>query len=148
MLVRLRCEHILQEIPCFPPPRCVAHAPKLASTRVSEEKSLVYLFIILSKISVWQLDCAVSTYLRKSHTSIGKIYFWTATIHQWRHLLAGEFNKRIIINYFTELSDAGLITIFAFVVMPNHVHLIWRQNKMNGKETPFWSFLKYTAHDC
>ncbi|MDB5203279.1 MAG: transposase [Ferruginibacter sp.] len=59
-----------------------------------------------------------------------------------------KFNKKIIIDYFKELSDAGLITIFAFVVMPNHVHLIWRQNKMNEKETPFGSFLKYTAHDC
>jgi putative transposase len=30
--------------------------------------------------------------------------------------------------------------------MPNHVHFIWRMNKMNGKEKPFGSFLKYTAH--
>ncbi|MDB5202761.1 MAG: transposase [Ferruginibacter sp.] len=88
----------------------------------------------------------MSTYLRKSHASIGKIYFWTATIHQWRHLLSGQSNKQVIIDYLKDLSDAGLITIFAFVVMPNHVHLIWRQNKMNGKESPFGSFLKYTAH--
>jgi putative transposase len=31
--------------------------------------------------------------------------------------------------------------------MPNHVHIIWRQNKLNGKETPQGSFLKYTAHE-
>lgn len=30
--------------------------------------------------------------------------------------------------------------------MPNHIHLIWQQNKLNGKETPKGSFLKYTAH--
>lgn len=30
--------------------------------------------------------------------------------------------------------------------MPNHIHLIWRQNKMNGRETPFGSLLKHTAH--
>jgi len=29
--------------------------------------------------------------------------------------------------------------------MPNHLHLIWKQNNMNGKETPQGSFLKYTA---
>jgi len=27
---------------------------------------------------------------RKSHTSIGEIYFWTATIHKWMHLLNSD----------------------------------------------------------
>jgi REP element-mobilizing transposase RayT len=35
---------------------------------------------------------------------------------------------------------------FGFVIMPNHVHFIWQMNKRNGKEKPFGSFLKYTAH--
>lgn len=39
-----------------------------------------------------------------------------------------------------------LINIYAFVVMPNHIHFIWEQLKKNGKETPQSSFLKYTAH--
>ena len=30
--------------------------------------------------------------------------------------------------------------------MPNHIHLIWQQNGLNGKETPNGSFLKHTAH--
>ena len=30
--------------------------------------------------------------------------------------------------------------------MPNHIHLLWSQNSMNGKETPKGSLLKYTAH--
>ena len=30
--------------------------------------------------------------------------------------------------------------------MPNHIHLIWKLNKLNGKETPKGSFLKFTAH--
>ena len=41
----------------------------------------------------------------------------------------------------------GLLTVYAFVLMPNHVHIIWQQNKLNGKETPQGSFLKYTAHE-
>ena len=40
-----------------------------------------------------------------------------------------------------------MINVFAFVLIPNHVHFIWRQNKLNGKETPQESFLKYTAHE-
>ena len=32
--------------------------------------------------------------------------------------------------------------------MPNHIHLIWQQNKLNGKETPKGSLLKYTGNEC
>jgi hypothetical protein len=35
---------------------------------------------------------------RKSNTSLSKIYFWTATIHNWLPLLATEKNKQIIID--------------------------------------------------
>ena len=30
--------------------------------------------------------------------------------------------------------------------MPNHIHVLWEQLKMNGKETPKASFEKYTGH--
>ena len=87
------------------------------------------------------------TQLRKSHTSIGGIYFWTATIHKWLHLLGSDLNKQLIIDYLKKLSDEGLITVYAFVIMPNHIHLMWQQNKLNGKETPKGSLLKYTGHE-
>jgi putative transposase len=83
---------------------------------------------------------------RKSHTSLGNIYFWTATIHKWIPLLSTDENKQIIINSLKKLSEDNLITVYAFVIMPNHIHLIWQQNGLNGKETPKGSFLKYTAH--
>ena len=74
------------------------------------------------------------------------MYYWTATVHKWHQLFTSEKNKRIIIDYLKRLSEDGLITIYAFVLMPNHIHLIWKQNRLNGKETPFGSFLKFTAH--
>lgn len=37
--------------------------------------------------------------------------------------------------------------MFSFVIMPNHIHLIWRINEMNGEESPHASFLKFTAHE-
>ena len=83
---------------------------------------------------------------RKSYTEINKIYFWTATIHKWLPLLSGENNKQIIIDSLKYLSDKKLITVFGFVIMPNHIHLIWQQNNLNGKETPKGSLLKHTAH--
>ena len=85
--------------------------------------------------------------LRKSYNTTNKIYFFTATIHKWLPLLTQEDNQQLIIDYLKKLSDEGLITIYAFVLMPNHVHIIWQQNKLNGKETPQGSFLKYTAHE-
>ena len=84
--------------------------------------------------------------IRKSYTELTKIYFWTATIHQWLPLLEQEENKKIIINSLKKLSDDKLISVYAFIIMPNHVHLIWSQDGMNGKETPKRSLLKYTAH--
>ena len=83
---------------------------------------------------------------RKSHTELEKIYYWTASIHKWNPLLADNRNKNIIIDSLKYLSDLNLITVYAFVIMPDHLHLIWQQNGKNGKETPKGSFMKYTAH--
>ena len=89
----------------------------------------------------------MQTVLRKSYNTTNKIYFFTATIHNWLPLLEEDNNQEMIIDYLKKLSDEGMITVFAFILMPNHVHFIWRQNKLNGKETPQGSFLKYTAHE-
>ena len=85
--------------------------------------------------------------LRKSYNTTNRIYFFTATIHKWLLLLAEDNNQQSITDYLKKLCDEKLITVFAFVLMPNHVHFIWQQNKLNGRETPQGSFLKYTAHE-
>lgn len=77
---------------------------------------------------------------------LGKIYFWTATIHNWNRLLLSEAFKVVITDSLAYLSHRKLIDVFGFVIMPNHIHLIWRLNKMNGKESPRASLLKHTAH--
>ena len=84
---------------------------------------------------------------RKSHTSIGEIYFWTATIHKWFPLLDEDNNQQLIIDYLKKISDEGYLTIYGFILMPNHKHIIGKENKMNGKETPQGSFLKYTSRE-
>ena len=78
---------------------------------------------------------------------IGGIYFWTTTINNWNTLLFDNRFKNIITDSLRYLSDTGCIDVFAFVIMPNHIHLIWRINKLNGKETPQASFQKFTAHE-
>ena len=74
------------------------------------------------------------------------IYFFTATIHSWLPLLDSRGNKEMVVAYLKELSERALIRVYAFVIMPNHVHIIWEQVNKNGKETAQGSFLKYTAH--
>ena len=83
---------------------------------------------------------------RKSHIEIGQIYFWTATVNQWIKLLEPDNFKNVIIDSLAYLSRLNKIDVFAFVIMPNHIHIIWRINEMNGKEMPHASFLKFTAH--
>ncbi len=62
-------------------------------------------------------------------------------------MLLKDDYKNVIINSLSYLSNAGKTDVFGFVIMPNHIHLIWRINEMNGKETSQGSFLKYTAHE-
>jgi len=78
---------------------------------------------------------------------IGEIYFWTATINQWQRLLWPDQYKDVITDSLTYLTKAGKIDVFGFVIMPNHVHLIWRTKDFNCKESAQGSFLKYTAHE-
>lgn len=83
---------------------------------------------------------------RKSFIDIRKIYFWTATINNWNNLLAQDVMKEIIISSLQYLSVQKKIEVYAFVIMPNHLHFVWQMLEMNGKEMPHTSFLKFTAH--
>ncbi|RZJ85770.1 MAG: transposase, partial [Chryseobacterium sp.] len=74
-------------------------------------------------------------------------YFYTETIFNFAHLLADGNIKLIIINSLKYLVKQQLVDIYAFVIMPNHIHLIWTMLKLNGKETPLASFTKFTAHE-
>ena len=78
--------------------------------------------------------------------STGKLYFWTATLHNWQRLLEDNSAKQIILDSLSHLTVKGKICVYAFVIMPNHIHLIWQIHENNGKETSQASFLKFTAH--
>ena len=73
-------------------------------------------------------------------------YFYTATILNWTHLLKRDIFKNEIINSLSFLAAKGKIKVYGFVIMPNHIHFIWRNLEMNGKEFPDESFKKFTSH--
>lgn len=77
---------------------------------------------------------------------LNKIYFFTATITKWRNLLEPFKYKKIILDSLHHLVKKGKITVYGFVIMPNHIHLIWELLELNGKELPHASFMKYTSH--
>ena len=82
---------------------------------------------------------------RNSYTELNQPYFWTITVNQWQHLLKAEDHKMIIIDSLQWLCSRQLIKLYGYVIMPNHIHLLWNQLKMNGKEFPKNSFEKFTA---
>jgi len=56
---------------------------------------------------------------------IGVIYFYTASILDWIPLLQSEKFKKIILDSLIYLVKKDKIRVYGFVIMPNHIHLIW-----------------------
>ncbi len=73
-------------------------------------------------------------------------HFFTATILEWKHLLKPDKYKDIIAESMRFLVKQNRIKINAFVIMRNHIHLIWQVQENNKKENVQRDFLKYTAH--
>lgn len=82
-----------------------------------------------------------------SRMQIGEVYFWTSTIKDWKNLLHQDKYKLLIIHCLKELVDRKMIKVYAFVIMPNHIHMVWEMLDQNGKEMPHASFNKKTAHE-
>lgn len=71
--------------------------------------------------------------------------FYTATIHKWKHLLRDDKHKEIIIDSLRFMVTEKRIELNAFVIMSNHIHLIW-QPLFGFTPTDIQSsFMKYTA---
>lgn len=83
---------------------------------------------------------------RNSIMLLNEVYFWTSTIKDWKTLLAPREYKNIILETLKELVSREKIIVYAFVIMPNHIHLVWEMKALNGKEMPHASFNKFTAH--
>ncbi|MFI5162799.1 MAG: transposase [Sphingobacteriales bacterium] len=77
---------------------------------------------------------------------LGQLYFYTATILNWKHLLETDKFKQIILESMVHLIEKEKVKVYGFVIMPNHIHLIWENLTMNGKEKPHASFMKFTGH--
>jgi hypothetical protein len=63
--------------------------------------------------------------IRKSAMLLNEMYFWTSTITNWQHLLQPDAHKDIIINSLQWLVQKEMIKVYGYVIMPNHIHLLW-----------------------
>ena len=81
-----------------------------------------------------------------SHMELNKLYFYTATVIRWHHLLRPDKYKNILIESLKYLVERKKIALYGFVIMPNHIHLLWEMLEKNGNEMPYSSFMKYTSH--
>ena len=71
--------------------------------------------------------------------------YFTATILQWKKLLKPEKYKDIIISSMKFLVADKRVKLFCFVIMDNHIHLIWQMMWDIDPEAVQRDFLKYTA---
>ena len=72
--------------------------------------------------------------------------YFTATILEWKHLLKQDRYKDIIVDSLRFLVADGRIELNAFVIMNNHIHLIWQPLGDWTPEKIQHSLLSFTAH--
>ena len=83
---------------------------------------------------------------RNSKMLLDEVYFWTDTVKDWKKIFSIDKYKIIVIDTLRELVNRKKIVVYAFVIMPNHLHLVWQMIALNGKEMPYASFNKFTSH--
>lgn len=71
--------------------------------------------------------------------------FFTATILEWKPLLQLHYYKDEIITTLQFLTTQKRIRLYAFVIMSNHIHLIWQPLADQTLQSIQHSLLKHTA---
>ena len=71
--------------------------------------------------------------------------FFTASIKGWYKLLEHDQYKYIVVNSLRFLAEDKRIKLYAFVIMSDHIHLIWQMLPLMNPQDVQRDFLKYTA---
>ena len=72
-------------------------------------------------------------------------HFFTATIKDWKRLLMPDKYKDIILESLRFQVKAKRGKIYGFVIMPNHIHIIWQILENHKRENVQRDFLKFTS---
>jgi REP element-mobilizing transposase RayT len=76
---------------------------------------------------------------------INHLYFVTASISGWKHLLVESKYMQIVLDSLVWLQNEKRILLFTFVIMPSHLHLILKPEAKTIGEI-LQDFGSYTAH--
>lgn len=71
--------------------------------------------------------------------------FFTASNLNWLPVLENDFHKQILVEAIKHRVYRGELTVYGFVIMPNHFHVIWRVNGNKNKADFQRDFMKFTA---
>ena len=71
--------------------------------------------------------------------------FYTATIQGWKHLLKEGKFKQIIVDALKFLVESKRVNVNAFVIMDNHIHIIWQALHSHTLREVQTSFNKHTS---
>jgi len=80
--------------------------------------------------------------IRDEHLKIG---FFTASILHWKSLLKPDKYKKIITNSFDFLVRENRAKIYGFVIVPNHIHFLWKIIFPFTLDQVQRDFMKYTG---
>ena len=58
------------------------------------------------------------------------IEFFTVTCLNWQNLLAREKHVEIVLSSLKFLVDENRIWLYGYVLMPNHLHILWRKQDL------------------
>jgi putative transposase len=72
-------------------------------------------------------------------------HFFTATNPEWKPLLHPDKYKDVIIDSMRFLVKDDRVIIYGFVIMPNHIHIVWHLRAGKIREHVQRDFLKHTA---
>ncbi|MEM9078825.1 MAG: hypothetical protein AAGC43_17425 [Bacteroidota bacterium] len=68
--------------------------------------------------------------------------FITITVYEWKHLLKPDKYKTIILDSLSFLVKEKRVIVFGFVIMSNHMHLIWQIQGNHKRSSVQRDFLK------
>ena len=87
----------------------------------------------------------ISMKLKKFNHNKELPQFYTATILDWKMLLKSDRYKMIIIESLQYLVKEKRVTLYGYVIMDNHIHLIWNPIKLYSLKHTQLCFMKFTA---
>ncbi len=73
------------------------------------------------------------------------IAFFTATILEWKHLLKPNKYKSMIVESLKFMVEHKRVKVYGFVIMSNHLHLLWKMEEPNLRKDVQRDFLRFTA---